>query len=264
MAKQASKLESKSGHEKRNRLFYLAIPPSLFGVVAGNIREHLFNDDGPGWNRLVVEKPFGRDMETFLELSNQLSMFAEHELYRIDHYLGKEVCVCVCVCVYGRGEERRGQGCTGAMTDNIIYYSLKMVQNLMVLRFANAFLQPVWNRFHVAAVVISFKEPFDVQGRGGYFDEFGIIRDVMQNHLLQMCVVVSCVCAIYMCVCVFLMHCFVCYLQFGACCHGAAVVDGRRRRARRKDENTALCACAHQRRCGHRSILRQRRTRSIS
>ena len=71
-----------------NRLFYLAIPPSLFAAVAGNIRAELFHS---GWNRLVVEKPFGQDLETFLELSNDLAMFRETELYRIDHYLGKEM-----------------------------------------------------------------------------------------------------------------------------------------------------------------------------
>jgi glucose-6-phosphate 1-dehydrogenase len=88
----AEQLEQKSGRGAVNRLFYLAIPPSLFGVVARGVREHLFSDDDqPGWNRLVVEKPFGRDTETFLELSRQLSMFNESELYRIDHYLGKEV-----------------------------------------------------------------------------------------------------------------------------------------------------------------------------
>ena len=149
MTQRANELESSGGRRQANRLFYLAIPPSLFSTVATQIRSQLFTT--LGWNRLVVEKPFGRDLESFLQLSRELSMFSEDELFRIDHYLGKE-----------------------------------MVQNLMVLRFANSFLSPLWNRQHIASVVITFKEPIDVEGRGGYFDEFGIVRDVMQNHLLQM------------------------------------------------------------------------------
>ncbi|KAG9329493.1 hypothetical protein JZ751_004488, partial [Albula glossodonta] len=105
-----------------------------------------------GWNRVIVEKPFGRDLQSSEELSAHLSsLFSEDQIYRIDHYLGKE-----------------------------------MVQNLMVLRFGNRIFGPIWNRDSVACVVFTFKEPFGTQGRGGYFDDFGIIRDVMQNHLLQM------------------------------------------------------------------------------
>merc|ERR1719251_455420 len=100
-----------------------------------------------GWSRIIVEKPFGKDSESSAKLSNHLSsLFKEEQLYRIDHYLGKE-----------------------------------MVQNLMTLRFGNRIFSPTWNRDNIASVVISFKEPFGTQGRGGYFDEFGIIRDVMQN-----------------------------------------------------------------------------------
>lgn len=103
------------------------------------------------WTRVIIEKPFGKDLESSDRLSNHLAgLFREEQLYRIDHYLGKE-----------------------------------MVQNLMVLRFGNKFFGPSYNRDHIASVTISFKEPFGTQGRGGYFDEFGIIRDVMQNHLLQ-------------------------------------------------------------------------------
>ena len=98
-----------------------------------------------------MEKPFGKDSESSAKLSNHLSsLFREDQLYRIDHYLGKE-----------------------------------MVQNLMTLRFGNRIFSPTWNRDNIASVVITFKEPFGTQGRGGYFDEFGIIRDIMQNHLLQ-------------------------------------------------------------------------------
>ena len=104
-----------------------------------------------GWNRVIIEKPFGRDADSSEALSRHLSsLFREEEMYRIDHYLGKE-----------------------------------MVQNLMVLRFGNRIFGPIWNRENIASVQITFKEPFGTQGRGGYFDTFGIIRDVMQNHLLQ-------------------------------------------------------------------------------
>lgn len=98
-----------------------------------------------------MEKPFGKDADSSKELSNHLAkLFREEQLYRIDHYLGKE-----------------------------------MVQNLMTIRFGNKIFSPTWNRENIASVLITFKEPFGTEGRGGYFDEFGIIRDVMQNHLLQ-------------------------------------------------------------------------------
>lgn len=99
----------------------------------------------------MVEKPFGVDAATSEKLSADLSQFfTEDMIYRIDHYLGKE-----------------------------------MVQNLMVLRFGNAVFEPLWNRQYISNVQITFKEPFGTEGRGGYFDGVGIIRDVMQNHLMQ-------------------------------------------------------------------------------
>nr|KAG5711455.1 hypothetical protein BaRGS_025882 [Batillaria attramentaria] len=139
-----------------NRLFYLALPPSVYEAVTLNIKA-LCMAKGNKWTRLIVEKPFGRDLDSSNNLSSHLSaLFKEEEIYRIDHYLGKE-----------------------------------MVQNLMVLRFGNRIFSPIWNRDNVASVVISFKEPFGTQGRGGYFDSFGIIRDVMQNHLLQILTLVA-------------------------------------------------------------------------
>ncbi|XP_061075971.1 glucose-6-phosphate 1-dehydrogenase-like isoform X2 [Conger conger] len=133
-----------------NRLFYLALPPSVYHDVSKNIRHHCMSTRG--YSRVIVEKPFGRDLPSSDELSAHLSsLYSEDQIYRIDHYLGKE-----------------------------------MVQNLMVLRFGNRIFGPIWNRDSVACVVLTFKEPFGTQGRGGYFDDFGIIRDVMQNHLLQM------------------------------------------------------------------------------
>ncbi|KHG01601.1 Glucose-6-phosphate 1-dehydrogenase-2C cytoplasmic-like protein [Gossypium arboreum] len=124
------------------RLFYLALPPSL---ILG------------GWTRIVVEKPFGRDLGSAEELSSQIGeLFDEPQIYRIDHYLGKE-----------------------------------LVQNLLVLRFANRFFLPLWNRDNIDNVQIVFREDFGTEGRGGYFDEYGIIRDIIQNHLLQVLCLVA-------------------------------------------------------------------------
>ena len=150
---QIKKLE-KSG--KGHRLFYLALPPSVYADVTTMIKQACMARGGC-WSRIIVEKPFGKDLESSNKLSNHLSrLFKEEQLYRIDHYLGKE-----------------------------------MVQNIMVLRFANRILGPIWNRDSISSVFISFKEPFGTEGRGGYFDEFGIIRDVMQNHLLQVLCMVA-------------------------------------------------------------------------
>jgi len=132
-----------------NRLFYLALPPSVFKPVTTMLKATCMAPKG--WTRVIVEKPFGKDSASSADLSLHLQkLFTEEQLYRIDHYLGKE-----------------------------------MVQNLISLRFSNMIFGPTWNRDSIASVTITFKEPFGTQGRGGYFDEFGIIRDVMQNHLLQ-------------------------------------------------------------------------------
>jgi len=140
---------------RSNRIFYMAIPPTIFVAVGKGIQPAAMSKTG--WNRVIVEKPFGHDSESSAELGSQLSaLFTEDQIYRIDHYLGKE-----------------------------------MVQNLMVLRFANQVFEPLWNRDHIKCVIITFKEPFGTKGRGGYFDNFGIIRDVMQNHLLQVLTLVA-------------------------------------------------------------------------
>lgn len=142
---------------KKNRLFYLALPPSVFGDVAKQLKEQCYGKSG-GWNRLVVEKPFGRDLESSNELAAALGKYwDESEIFRIDHYLGKD-----------------------------------MVKNLLVLRFANRFFgSALWNRDSIDNVQITFKEEIGTEGRGGYFDEFGIIRDVMQNHLMQVLALVA-------------------------------------------------------------------------
>ncbi|KAH7671030.1 Glucose-6-phosphate dehydrogenase (NADP(+)) protein [Dioscorea alata] len=145
-------LVRKSHPGTSRRLFYLALPPSVYPSVCKMIRSYCMNQSHlSGWTRIVVEKPFGKDLSSSEELSLQLAeLFNEEQLYRIDHYLGKE-----------------------------------LVQNLLVLRFANRFFVPLWNRDNIDNVQIVFREDFGTEGRGGYFDEYGIIRDIIQNHLLQ-------------------------------------------------------------------------------
>lgn len=139
-----------------NRLFYLALPPSVFNDVSYQVGKHCV-DNGGSWTRIIIEKPFGHDTESSAKLSAHLaSLFKEEQIYRIDHYLGKE-----------------------------------MVQNLMVLRFGNRIFNPSWNRDNIASVMITFKEDFGTKGRAGYFDSSGIIRDVMQNHLMQILTLVA-------------------------------------------------------------------------
>ncbi|XP_022914730.1 glucose-6-phosphate 1-dehydrogenase [Onthophagus taurus] len=138
-----------------NRIFYLALPPSVYENVTVNIKNACLSKKG--WTRVIIEKPFGRDLASSQVLSDHIArLFTEKQVYRIDHYLGKE-----------------------------------MVQNLMTLRFGNRIFSPTWNRDNIASIQISFKEPFGTQGRGGYFDNFGIIRDIMQNHLLQILTLVA-------------------------------------------------------------------------
>ncbi|KAF9103514.1 Glucose-6-phosphate 1-dehydrogenase [Mortierella sp. GBA35] len=149
LEKHIVEVEKKSGSTAR--LFYMALPPSVFIPVATSLKRNNYRKEEGILTRLIVEKPFGMDLESSRKLARELgALFTEDEIYRIDHYLGKE-----------------------------------MVKNLMILRFANVIFGSVWNRQSIDNVQITFKEKIGTQGRGGYFDEFGIIRDVMQNHLLQ-------------------------------------------------------------------------------
>lgn len=136
-----------------NRLYYLAIPPSIFIDVVRSLGGAglVSCESCPGWSRIVIEKPFGRDRVSSDLMTNELSQVSdERDIYRIDHYLGKEI-----------------------------------IQNLMVLRFANTIFEPLWSRAYVESIRITWKETFGIGSRAGYFDQFGIIRDVMQNHLIQ-------------------------------------------------------------------------------
>jgi glucose-6-phosphate 1-dehydrogenase len=146
-------MRSAEGNRAANRFYYLAIPPSVFLDVARAIGDAGLVSCGPNepWSRVVIEKPFGHDRVSSDQLTHALSqVFVEDQTYRIDHYLGKEV-----------------------------------IQNLLVLRFANIVFEPLWNRDFIQSVHIVWKENIGLEGRGGYFDRYGIIRDVMQNHLLQ-------------------------------------------------------------------------------
>ncbi|KAJ0095810.1 hypothetical protein Patl1_16980 [Pistacia atlantica] len=143
------KLKKHEGGRVSNRLFYLSIPPNIF--IDAVKCASLSASSGNGWTRVIVEKPFGRDSESSAALTKALKNYLdEDQIFRIDHYLGKE-----------------------------------LVENLSVLRFSNLIFEPLWSRQYIRNVQLIFSEDFGTEGRGGYFDNYGIIRDIMQNHLLQ-------------------------------------------------------------------------------
>jgi len=150
-------LETDRPPEQRNRFFYLAVPPSVFTAIVKNLSTSgLAPRTGSAaecpWTRVVIEKPFGRDLESATELNQLvLGLFAEHQIFRIDHYLGKET-----------------------------------VQNVLVLRFANSIFEPLWNRQWIQHVQITAAEEVGVGTRGKYYEEAGVVRDMFQNHLLQL------------------------------------------------------------------------------
>jgi glucose-6-phosphate 1-dehydrogenase len=135
-----------------NRLFYLSTAPSFFGVIAKQLgAAGLARPTGESWTRVIVEKPFGHDLESARALNAELaSVLDEDQVYRIDHYLGKET-----------------------------------VQNLLVFRFANSIFEPLWNRQYIDHVQITNAEAIGVEGRGAYYEEAGVVRDMIQNHVFQ-------------------------------------------------------------------------------
>lgn len=135
-----------------NRIFYLSTPPSLYTTIPQMLAKAGMNKQDDGWKRLIIEKPFGFDLESALELKDTLLKdWDEEQLFRIDHYLGKET-----------------------------------VQNLLVTRFSNGFFEPLWNRNFIDHVEITSAESLGVETRGGYYDKSGALRDMVQNHLLQL------------------------------------------------------------------------------
>jgi glucose-6-phosphate 1-dehydrogenase len=142
-----------------NRIYYFAIPPSGFAQLAERLRHEGMSreEEGGGFHRMVVEKPFGRDFATARELNSALhSAFEEPQIFRIDHYLGKET-----------------------------------VQNILVFRFANGIFEPIWNRRYIDHVQITVAETLGVEGRGSYYEETGALRDIIQNHVMQLAAIIG-------------------------------------------------------------------------
>ncbi|HLZ23058.1 MAG TPA: glucose-6-phosphate dehydrogenase [Ktedonobacterales bacterium] len=145
-----------------NHIFYLATPPSYYSTIADNLSaaglaQRNGEEAKEGWSRIIVEKPFGHDIQSALVLNHELNKaFTESQIYRIDHYLGKET-----------------------------------VQNIMVLRFGNGIFEPIWNRRYVDNVQITVAENIGVENRGDYYEEAGALRDMMQNHMMQLLTLVA-------------------------------------------------------------------------
>ncbi|HYF52031.1 MAG TPA: glucose-6-phosphate dehydrogenase [Planctomycetota bacterium] len=134
-----------------NVLFYFATAPRFFGTICDNLHKSGFKE-GQGWKRIIVEKPFGTDLASALKLNKEvLANWDENQIYRVDHYLGKET-----------------------------------VQNLLAFRFSNGMFEPLWNKNYIDNIQFNVAEAVDVEGRGGYYDSSGVLRDMMQNHMFQM------------------------------------------------------------------------------
>jgi glucose-6-phosphate 1-dehydrogenase len=143
--------------DRANRLYYMAIPPSVFPDVITSLNASQQIQEDGGWRRVVVEKPFGTDLESAKELNEHLHKYLnEEQIYRIDHYLGKET-----------------------------------VQNILFTRFANTIFEPIWNRNYIDSVQVTVTEEVGVGHRGGYYDDVGVLRDMFQNHLLQLVTLVG-------------------------------------------------------------------------
>ena len=151
------RMEEIEGGGGANRLFYLAVAPRFFGTAIDNLGASDLAREERGWSRVVIEKPFGHDLESAKSLNQDIHrVFAENQIYRIDHYLGKET-----------------------------------VQNLFVFRFGNRIFEPLWNREHVDNVQITAAETVSVGERAGYYDQSGVVRDMVQNHLLQLLTMIA-------------------------------------------------------------------------
>ena len=149
--------ERLEGWGRDNRIFYTATPPQTYEPIVRGLAAAGLHEERNGWSRLVIEKPFGDDLATAQELNRHvLERFREDQVYRIDHYLAKET-----------------------------------AQNLAVLRFANSIFEPVWSNRYVDHVQITMVEPMGVEGRGGFYESAGVLRDVFQNHLLQLVALVA-------------------------------------------------------------------------
>tara|TARA_R110002050_G_scaffold100580_2_gene208217 strand:+ start:4945 stop:6477 length:1533 start_codon:yes stop_codon:yes gene_type:complete len=150
LSKRISDLNSKYSTDN-NYIFYLSTPPSLYEAIAKNLSDKGLTNEDNGWKRIIVEKPFGYSLKTAKDLNTGLQKyFNENQIYRIDHYLGKET-----------------------------------VQNLLVTRFANSIFEPLWNRNYIHHIEITNAETVGVEKRGGYYDKSGALRDMFQSHLLQ-------------------------------------------------------------------------------
>lgn len=135
-----------------NRMYYLAVAPEYFEVIVGKLQLHNMADYKEGFKRVVIEKPFGRDLKSAQYLNKIITeVFSEKNTYRIDHYLGKE-----------------------------------MIQNIMIIRFANSIFEPIWNNKYIDNIQISAVETVGVENRGGYYEKAGALRDMVQNHMLQL------------------------------------------------------------------------------
>ncbi|MEM9834883.1 MAG: glucose-6-phosphate dehydrogenase [Bacteroidota bacterium] len=150
LAKRLKQLDAEQ-HTEGNYIFYLSTPPKLYADIPAVLHKHGLSMREAGWSRLIIEKPFGYSESSAKELNASIQEhFSEDDIYRIDHYLGKET-----------------------------------VQNLLVTRFANGFFEPLWNRNYIHSIQITAAETVGVGSRGGYYDESGALRDMVQNHLLQ-------------------------------------------------------------------------------
>ncbi len=156
-ARLAERIQELNGGALGNRLYYCATPPTLVAPIIDGLGQAGLCSESSGWARIIIEKPFGRDLASAEALSDTIAqVFLEHQIYRIDHYLGKET-----------------------------------VQNILVFRFGNALFEPVWNRNHIDYVEITAAETLGIGHRGGYYEEAGALRDMVTNHLMQLLALIA-------------------------------------------------------------------------